>query len=90
MSSATVRRVFITGVITEEKVIPLIMKSDLIYSPLCLLFCAHCAQCVTFWSILIIPAVIYVHCVHSCISQIIVMNLTKSKDTATWISDSRA
>lgn len=78
MGSATLWLVFITLVITEKRVIPLIMKSDSIYSSAYLSFCTHSAQCVTFWSELIIPAVIYIQCVYSCISQIIVINLTNS------------
>lgn len=81
MSSATLWLVFITLVITEERVIPLIMKSDSIYTPTYLSFCTHSTQCVTFWSKLIIPAVIYVQCVYGCIRQIIVINLTNSGDS---------
>lgn len=87
MSSATLWLVFITLVITEERVIPLIMKSDSVYSPAYLSFCVHSIQCVTFWSKLIIPAVIYVQCVHGCINQIIVINLTNSGDFPVWIRD---
>lgn len=90
MSSATLWLLFITLVITEERVIPLIMKCDSIYSPPHLSFCTHAALCVTFWSELIIPAVIYVQCVHSGTGQIIVVNLTNSGDSPVWVCDGAA
>lgn len=77
--------VFITHVTTEEKLFLLIMKSDSIYSPPCLSFCAHSPQCGTFSPALIIPAVIYVHDVHICSDQIIDINLIKSRGTIAWI-----
>lgn len=90
ISSATFQLVFTTLVITEERVIPLIMKSDSVYSPACFSFHAHSAQHVTFCCKLIIPAVIYLQCVHSWISQIIVINLSTSGGPPVWMCDGPA
>lgn len=66
------------------------MKSDSVYSPACLSFHTLSAQHVTFCSKLIIPAVIYIQCVHSWISQIIVINLTNAGDPPVWMCDGPA
>lgn len=66
------------------------MKSDSVYSPACFSFHTHSAQHVTFCCKLIIPAVIYLQCVHSWIRQIIIINLTNSGRVPVWMCDGPA